>query len=247
MTDPTVLREARAEAREQIAAEDAADRLLPAVVSGLDLDMMRQAAPVLRARLIDLLRDSARQLREARGTVVTPEDTYDTVRRLVAAGEVFRQWSQAFAEAAKEADALTAEEAAIANGEQDGVPNGSLFVPDGEGQRIAIRNDWKSGGDTWDVGSLVGWLAEDTVAELGSRGPDDEPLWGADEMRQVARDSMDRLLALGRYTPQATPLNELRRKLAERGRDADAAVIAQVRSKAPRTYAGVKITREDAK
>jgi hypothetical protein len=239
-------------------AEEEADRLLPASVRGLDLDRMRQAAPVLRARLVDLLRDSTRQLREARGTVVVPEDTYDTVRRLTAAGEVFRQWRDAFEGAAKEADALTAEEAVTAVGEQDGVPLGSLFVPDGEGHRIAVRPDFASGESVWDVGTLIGWLVDDEAADDRcscspppiTDGPErDCPIHG-DPMtvaREVARNVVDRLLALGKFTPGAKPIEELRKKLAAAQRDADAGTIRQVRHVGPRTFRGVKIVREEVK
>lgn len=222
------------------------DRLLPADLAGIDLDRMRQAAPVLRTRLLDLLRDSATIIRKERGTVVAPEDTYDLVRRLTASAEVLRQWAQAFTEAAREADALVAEEAVTAMGESDGIPNGSLFVPDGAGQRIAVRSDWAPGDSVWDVGTLTGWLAEDTIAEQGVGADTDRPVFTAQEATGLARDALARLLALGRFTPSATAIKGLRTRLAERQRDADAAVIGQVRTVGARTYKGVKITREEA-
>lgn len=247
---------------------------LPALAD-LDLDQLRTAAPALRAALIDGLRADVTDRRAARGVVAAPEDTFDVVRRLTDAGEVLRSFASAFTEAAKEADALTAEEATIALGEQDGVPNGSLFVPDGVGQRIAVRADWGPGDSVWDVGSLIGWLIEDEVADVkasrrreareraearqaaadphgeGIEPPPLDPValatelaWYESDAREVAHGVALRLLNLGSYTPSASAIKNLRTKLAELGRDAEASIIAGVRSVGPRRYRGVKITRE---
>jgi hypothetical protein len=256
---------------------------LPAPIGGpdgtLDADALRQLAPVLRRDLIASLRGAATAVRQARGTVVAPEDTYDLVRRTVSAGESLRSMAEAFLAAAREADAIAEEEAlTVAGAEADGVLLASLFVPDGEGQRIAVRADWQPGSSTWDVPSLVGWLIDDEVAEVkGERreearlrrearqaaadpngeGIEPEPLdpvaaaaeaaWYESDARHVAGQVVARLLGLGRYTPAAREVEALRKRLAEQQRDADAAVIRQVRSTGPRTYRGVKVTREEAK
>lgn len=234
------------------AAEQAAN--LPAVLrittdGVLDLDRMRAQAPLARQALIDAMRHSAAQHREARGTVVVPEDTYELVRRLTAAQEVLTQWSQAFTAAAKEAAALVEEEAlTVAGAEADGALTASLFVPDGDGQRIAVRADWKPGTSTWDTDTLRAWVAEQTVADEGlglSTAPD--PVFTADEAVSLCRDALDRLLALGSFTPAAAKVEAKRKQLAERGRDAEAAVLRQVRTVGPRTYKGVTITREESK
>jgi hypothetical protein len=226
------------------------DRLLPATIAGINLDTMREAAPVIRARLIDLLRDSVKQLREARGTVVVPEDTYDTVRRVTAAQEVMTQWAQAFTAAAKECAAVLEEEALTANGGMPGyedAPSGSLFVPDGAGQRIAVTPDWHSGESTWDVDTLCAWVAETIVADEGVGLDTDRPVFTAQEAVSLVRDGMDKLRRLGAFTPGAAKVEAERKRLAGLGRDADAAVLRQVRSVGNRRYKGVKVTREEAK
>jgi hypothetical protein len=196
----------------------------------LDVDRLRELAPVIRDGLIDALRSSAFDLRKGRGTVVVPEDTYDLVRRVTAAEE----------------------EALTANGSYPGVeeaPSGSLFVPDGSGWRIAVRPDWHSGESAWDVPSLVGWLVDDEIADATAALRNDGQLLTPaveEYAREVARGVVDRLLALGRYTPGASKIEALRRRLAGQQRDDDAAVIRQVRSVGPRRYAGVKVTREEA-
>lgn len=216
----------------------------------LDLDTLRTLAPRVRTGLVESLRYSARLLRQGRGTVVVPEDTFDLVRRVTAAEEVLRQWSQAFAAAAAECVAIAEEEALTANGSYPGVeeaPSGSLFVPDGAGQRIAVRPDWKPGDAVFDVDTLAAWIAEQTVADE-ARKPDEEgaSVWTNEEATSLVRDGIDRILALGKFTPGAKLLDALRKRLAEAGRDTDAGVIRQVRHAGDRRYVGVKVTREEA-
>lgn len=221
----------------------------------LDVDAMRVAAPLVRQQLVDALRASATQFRKARGTVVVEEDTYDLVRRVTAAEEVLNSWASAFIAAAKEARAIAEEEAlTVAGAESDGVLLSSLFVPDGRGQRIAVRADWQTGSSTWDVPSLVGWLIDDEAADL-SATLQATPKLGptVDDAREVARNVVARLIGLdgveglGKFTPGAKPIENLRKRLAEAGRDADAAVIRQVRQVGARTYKGVTVTREEVK
>jgi hypothetical protein len=221
----------------------------------LDLDGLRHLAEILRTELPVALRSSVTALRQARGTVITEEDTYDVVRRLTDAGEVLRRVAEAFTAAAREADALIEEEAITVHGEDDGIPRASLYVPDGAGQRIAVRAEYGTGKDSWDLATLAGFLAETTVADEGrkpdvdelSEGeePDDVPLWTNEEAVSLVRDGIDRLLALGTYAPKVREVDNLRRRHAERGDDASAAVLRQVRQKGERVYRGVKITRED--
>jgi hypothetical protein len=256
---------------------------LPAPIGGpdgqLDADALRALAPILRRDLIASLRHAATTIRQARGTVVVPEDTYDLVRRVVSAGESLRSVAEAFLAAAAEADAIAEEEAlAVSGAELDGMLLASLFVPDGTGQRIAVRADYASGSSTWDVPTLVGWLIDDEVANLnGERraeqrrsaearqaaadpnaegvepGPRDPVEVAAElayyevDVRSVAHEVVLRLLQLGKYTPAAREVEQLRKRLAEQQRDADAAVIRQVRTVGARTYRGVRITREEAK
>lgn len=223
---------------------------LPALATpagDLDLDALRGLSGTVKIALIDALRHSVAELRAARGTVVAEEDTYDVVRRLTDAGEVLRRIAEAFTAAAREADALIEEEALTVHGEDEGVPRASLFVPDGVGRRIAVRADWAPGKDAWDTGSLVGWLVDDEVADYSAASAGDPPL--DEETRghcaAVGRAVAERLLALGRFTPSVTAVKALRTRMAERGRDADAAVLGQLRQTGDRVYKGVKITRED--
>jgi hypothetical protein len=183
-----------------------------------------------------------------------PEDTYELIRRVTAAEEVLRQWAQAFTAAAAECVAIAEEEALTANGGLPGyeeAPAGSLFVPDGVGQRIAVRPDWKAGDSVYDVSTLVSWLIEDEVETTVAGLVDGEHLDRVD-LAQVARGVVARLIGLdgvsglGRFTPAASKIEALRKRLAEQQRDTDAAVLRQVRTVGPRKYVGVKVTREDA-
>jgi len=241
---------------------------LPAPIGGpdgqLDADALRALAPVLRRDLIAALRHAATMVRQARGTVVVPEDTYDLVRRVVSAGESLRSVAEAFTAAAAEADAIAEEEAlAVSGAELDGMLTASLFVPDGVGQRIAVRPDYASGSSTWDVPSLVGWLVDDELStyvagdalqraarQAGTTVPVN---LSEDDAREVARNvvarliGLDGLVGLGKFAPSAREVEALRKRLAEQQRDADAAVIRQIRTISTRTYRGVKVTREETK
>lgn len=242
----------------------------------LDLDGLRHLAEILRTELPVALRSSVTALRQARGTVVTEEDTYDVVRRLTDAGEVLRRVAEAFTAAAREADALIEEEAVTVHGEDDGIPRASLYVPDGAGQRIAVRAEYGTGKDSWDLATLVGWVVEQEVAEQAAakraerrerqearqaaadpngEGIEPEPLdpvaraaelaWYESDAQTVGHEVALRLLQLGTYAPKVREVDNLRRRHAERGDDASAAVLRQVRQKGERVYRGVKITRED--
>lgn len=250
-----------AEETEQVTSEN-----LPALFARIDLegrrvldvDRLRELSPLIRTGLVNALRSAAREVRSARGTVVVPEDTYDLTRRVVAAGEVLRQMRDAFEAAAKEADAIAEEEALTAVGGVPGaeeVPSGSHFVPDGEGQRIAVSPDWKPGESTWDVDTLAAWVAEQVVADEARKpievppgdDPETVPVWSNSEAVSLVRDGIDKLLRLGKYLPGAKAIEAERKRLAGLQRDADAAVLRQVRSIGLRQYKGVKITREPAK
>jgi hypothetical protein len=230
---------------------------LPAPIGGpdgqLDADALRALAPRLRVDLIASLRDATTAVRQARGTVVVPEDTYDLVRRVVSAGESLRSMRDAFDAAAREADAIAGEEAlSVSGAEHDGMLTASLFVPDGEGQRIAVRADYAAGSSTWDVPTLVGWLAEDEARDHVAAGAADELSTEQEDaavadLVEYGRGLVDRLLGLGTFTPGAKLVDGLRKRLAEQQRDADAGMIRQVRSVGARTYRGVKVTREEAK
>jgi hypothetical protein len=216
----------------------------------LDVDALRKLAPEVRRQLIASIRDSATAHRAARGTVVVPEDTYELVRRTVAAQEVLTQWAQAFTEAAKECAAIAEEEALTAVGSYPGVeeaPSGSLFVPDGEGQRIAVTPDWKAGESVWDVNTLTAWVTEQVVTAEGVGLDADRPVFTPQEALSLCRDSIEKLLRLGKFTPGARAVETERKRLAGLQRDTDAAVLRQARSVGPRKYQGVKITREAAK
>jgi hypothetical protein len=279
--DPDAPDRAAEDADAELRGATALPILLDPWAGQLDVDRLRTLAPEVRARLIESLRAEAATVRAGRGAVVVPEDTYDLTRRTVAAGEVLRQWADAFTAAAKEADAIVEEEALTAVGGMPGyedAPAGSLFVPDGVGQRIAVTPDWKPGVSTWDVASLAGWVVDEAVAEVrderrqdarrrfeerqaaadpAAEGVQPEPLdpvaaaaelaWYESDARQAAHGAVLRLLELGTYTPGIKKLDALRRKLSERGRDGDAAVLRQVRTVGPRAYRGVKISREEVK
>lgn len=211
----------------------------------VDVETLEGLLPTLRRDLVTGIRQSATAYRRARGRVVAPEDTYDLVRRLVRGGEVLRQVAAAFTAGAAEADAQAEEEALIALGEQDGVPNSSHFVPDGQGQRIAIRAKFAAGSSSWDMATLRGWLVESTVERIAAEVEPDGK-WGRGDAELAARLAVEQLLAIGTYSPKVTEVEKLRVAAAERGDDETAKILGQLRTVGDRTYKGVEVSREAA-
>lgn len=208
----------------------------------LDVDGLAALVPALQLQLVDAIRASATAMRAARGTVVTPEDGYALTRRLTYGGEVLRQVSRVFAAAAAECDALVEEEALTAVGESDGIPNGSYFVPDGAGQRIAVRAEYAAGKSTWDLETFVGWAAETTTAEWAEQV--DDAAWTERDALAVAQRTVALIRSLASITPAVAKVEQARLRAAEKGDDATAAVLGQLRSVGEREYKGIKITRE---
>jgi hypothetical protein len=236
--------------------EDLESRNLPAVpharvVNVLDLAQIEEALPDLRAGLESAIRAAATAVRQSRGEVVTAEDTFDLIRRLLHAQDVLGRAGKAFTDAAATCLLEVAEELSTAVGEQEGVPLGRLVVPAGTVEYV-IRPDMASGTDRFDVQSLIGVLADLAVA--GQPLPDDFPPqddpgnvleWG----REVAADAMHKVLGLVSSPKwKTTAIDALRRKLAGEGDDLRAGVLGQVRVRGDQVYRGtVRVDVEEPK
>lgn len=79
--------------------------------------------------------------REQRGEVERPEDTHALVRSLQGVKELFGEYGRAFTTASAVATQVLAEELGTAVGEQDGIPNQGMTVPDLDGTMIKMALD----------------------------------------------------------------------------------------------------------
>jgi len=229
----------------------------------LDLDALELFATGLRSQLEHGLQMAVAQMREARGTVVTQEDTYELVRRLAHAQDVLTKTGKAFTDAAKACTGHIEDELILGVGEQDGVPVGRMVVPTG-GQEYVVSPSYRPGPDVWDVGSIVGVVADVAAAEhaasgchcqpyeAGGDGPERDCVVHGDPVtvsQEVAGNACHKLLGLLASPKWAsTKVDALRRSLAGTpDGDRMAGVLGQARNKGERVYQGVTVELEEAK
>lgn len=229
----------------------------------LDLDALAAGAVHLRAQLEHALATAVMEMRAARGTVVSQEDTYELVRRLAKAQEVFGQWAGAFTAAGKACTQHIEDELLTAVGEQDGIPTGRMIVPTGGAHEYVVTPEYRAGSDTWDVHSIIGVVADVAAAEHAASGCSCEPYPSGDGperdcvvhgdpavvSQEVAANAGHKLLGLLSSPKWAsTKVDALRRSLAGTPEgDRMASVLGQARNKGERVYQGVKVELEEAK
>lgn len=209
------------------------------------------SARSIAAQLKAQLNGAVAAERARRGAVALPEDTYPMHRALARVIETCGEYSRAFGTAAKEARTVAEEELIDAVGEQDGVPNQPMTVPDPDG-------DIKVGLDTqnvyaMDLEALFSAVAFEVISILE---PKELLPPGADAMMIESLEAgfadalvlgMTRLTELGKFEPQITKVRAFTKTLA-RMSEADgvaASVTSTIRKRS--IYKGVKVERSDPK
>lgn len=209
------------------------------------LDVMPAPAD-LRQLLLTRLEQGVQEMRTARGTVHQPEDTYPLQRALSSATEILGDYGRAFADAARVARQIAEEELIEAVGDQDGIPNEGLTVPDARGDvRVAPDFENKYSFDVDELLAVVAWVAvvdmELPLADHVAHGADQKAL------QQVLHDgvmaALKKLLDLGAFMPGVRAVDAYAKEVARAGDDGLSAVVRGTKKKT-RRYKGVKITRE---
>lgn len=158
-----------------------------------------------------------------RGGVHRPEDVYDMVRRLAGVKELFEGYRDAFKDTAALAGTLMAEELVEAVGEQDGVPNQGLSVPDAAGD-IRLKLD-KSTEHSIDLDQLLKVLmveASDRMTELtGVRTPPHME----EHLHSLIVFVFEVIQSWGKVTVQVSKVRAYGKELARRGQDDRAAQV----------------------
>jgi hypothetical protein len=198
--------------------------------------------------------------REARGQVVRPEDTHQLVRALQGVVETFGEYGRAFTTAAAVAKQVMGEELGTAVGEQDGIPNQGMTVPDLDGTMIKLALDTVNS-YTIDLDVVRVALAELILAttEIGVdlenacldaalAAPEDRPAAAAERNAVMARAlilAMTEHDRFGKPSVGVTAVRKLAKDLGALGDDKLAgAVTGAIRKTTdPR---GVKISREQS-
>lgn len=158
--------------------------------------------------------------------VQLPEDTYPLIRSLAVAGELLDDYATTFKSVAKVSVQEIEEELREAVGDQDGVPNSGMTVPDAQGD-VKLSLTMTNGYDI-DVNTLRSVVVA-LVAELE----------GAAEAADLA---IQTLLECGNFTPQVSKVRELADQVSRQGDDQMASVVKSAIRKTV-TYKGVKVSR----
>ena len=236
---------------------------LGTATGALDLDALEAGVVHLRQQLEHALATAVAEMRAARGTVVSQEDTYELVRRLAHAQSVLGSWASAFTAASKACVQHIEDELITGVGEQDGIPVGRMVVPTGGPHEYVVSPAYRAGSDVWDVASIIGVVADVAAAEHaapgcscdtgpGTEGPEQDCVVHGDPAmvsREVAANAGHKLLGLLASPKWAsTKVDALRRSLAGTPEgDRMASVLGQARNKGERVYTGVTVELEEAK
>jgi hypothetical protein len=201
---------------------------VPALVDGL------HQPTELKRLLKERVQQAYMELSRLRGPVHVPEDTWDMLRRIGGAHDLFKGYQAAFAEAVKLLKQLMEEELVDAVGEQDGIPNQGMTVPDSEGDIRLSRDEPRVYEIDLDqllavlVGQIDGTLAGD--------------IWPPELLGDVVRQAVGTLLSWGKFEPQVSKVKSYAATLARNGDDqASSIVTGAISEKNP--YKGVKFER----
>lgn len=197
--------------------------------------------------LVGMLRRNLEALvtaaRQERGDVLLPEDTYGVVRAVARVHEGLTDYANAFRTITKEADGYIQDELELAVGEQDGVPNSGMTVPDVDGTDLCISLNQPNEYD-FDLVALftaVTFQAVEALVEFEDDRTDRDTVIG---LLMVA---LGKLTELGRFTPQVTKVKAFAAELARL--DGGARVASAVTStikKRPQ-FKGIKVERRQPK
>lgn len=203
---------------------------VPALVSNLPTPLE------LKREMLRRINESYYALLQERGEVHTPEDTFAMQRRLGGTRDQFTGFMDAFKAAAALLKELQEEELVLAVGEQDGVPNQGLTIPDAEGD-IRISLDAPKS-YTIDVNQLVAVL----MTNIGDQVQAKEMV-GWEAVEHAVTETVKALQDWGKVEPQVSKVRAWAATLARSGRDRDAAVVrGAISEKTP--YKGVKFERK---
>jgi hypothetical protein len=194
----------------------------------------------LRRELRTRIQEAYALLARERGEVHVPEDTFDMQRRLGAERDRFAAYGAAFTDAVKLLKQLMEEELAEAVGEQEGVPNQGLTIPDAEGD-IRLSLDTSNVYEI-DVDQIVGVFGAEYLRNLPENYPD-----GQADLDQLVTGlvfaTFELVTSLGKFEPQVSKVKRYAATLARSGRDRESSVVTGAISET-HPYKGVRFERK---
>lgn len=179
---------------------------------------------------------------QARGAVNVPADTFDLQRKLAAALELFKAYQRAFGDAVRLIGQLQEEQLIDAVGEQAGVPNQPLTVPDPEGDvRLGLQIDKVYSFDTEQLITVVSTHITESSLALASLLPAVR-----EQVRAEIANGIRLFLSLGKFEGQVSKVRSYAADLAREGCD-DLASVVSGTIRDFTTYKGIKYERQEAK
>jgi hypothetical protein len=220
-------------------------------VAGATLPTARTIRAVLREQLNRAVADE----RTSRGEVVSVEDTYQMHRSLAAVVDTCGEYSRAFADAAREAQQVAEEELAEVFGEQDGVPNQGLTVPNGDGTAIKIdldvRNTWSADSDAIMAAVAFAVIEHgDTAAILNPDAwadPETDTIRREELLGELLITAMKTLMETGKYDPQVSKLRRFTADIAGTPNGDRIASTVNITVRKSSIYKGVKVSTVEVK
>lgn len=195
--------------------------------------------PILFKReLIDRIQHAYTALQRERGPVHVAEDTWAMLRRIGAELDRVGGYNDAFAAGKKLLKQLLEEELVEAVGEQDGIPNQGMTIPDGEGDiRLSLE---KPKVYAIDIDQLVGVLVAALEVEVAETSL---PFAAVEGVGFVVKETVRALLSWGKFEPQVSKVKGYAATLARNGNDQAASIVTGAITETTR-YKGVAFERK---
>lgn len=176
----------------------------------------------------------------ARGEVTRPEDTFDVQRSLAAVRDLFTDYARVFSDMRKLIGQLQEEQLIDAVGEQAGVPNQPLTVPDPEGDvRLGLQLDKVYSFDTEQLITVVSTHITESSLALASLLPAVR-----EQVRAEIANGIRLFLSLGKFDGQVSKVRSYAADLAREGCD-DLASVVSGTIRDFTTYKGLKFERKE--
>jgi len=203
---------------------------VPALVDGLN------QPTELKRLLKERVQQAYMDLSRLRGPVHVPEDTWDMHRRLGGAHDLFKGYQAAFAEVVKLLKQIMEEELVEAVGEQDGIPNQGMTIPDPEGDIRLSRDEPIT--YAIDLDQLLAVLTDQVLKHI-----DDKMLSGYEACDTAIQVTAETLLSWGKFEPQVSKVRAYAATLARNGDDQAASIVSGAITQS-NPYRGVKFERK---
>lgn len=210
------------------------------VLSGDAMPAPRTVVAVLRENLHQLVTEA----RATRGEVHAPEDTYALIRSLMAVREGAADYEFAFTTIRKEVDGFIQDDLELAVGEQDGVPNSGMKVPDVDGTDIQVDRDTRNQYD-FDGHALAAAVTFSILTRNADMFVDG--VIGEDSAAELLIDAMDCLISMGRFQPQVTKVRAFTDDVARMTGGAPIASTARSAVSKSTQFRGIKVERKQPK